>query len=80
VRVSKWLKDLETMFYGSSLAYDKARPYMHRCPCAHRRMCMLKPTALFFTNFSRSKSCAICLHEQAQLRKGASSSFSVHML
>jgi len=24
VRISKWLKDLETMFYGSSLAYDKA--------------------------------------------------------
>ncbi|KAK9846410.1 hypothetical protein WJX81_003307 [Elliptochloris bilobata] len=24
VRISKWLKDLEMMFYGSSLAYDKA--------------------------------------------------------
>ena len=23
VRVSKWLKELEMMFYGSSLAYDK---------------------------------------------------------
>ena len=25
VRVSKWLKELEMMFYGSSLAYDKVR-------------------------------------------------------
>lgn len=31
VRVSKWLKELEMMFYGSSLAYDKVRIQLRLC-------------------------------------------------
>ena len=29
VRVSKWLKELEMMFYGSSLAYDKVGVHLY---------------------------------------------------